>query len=759
MNLKELAAELSSMTSEEKSTRMAEIYEDMEEEYGEGADAKFDELEALLPKEKNWTIKLEEVVNGLTFKTNTNKHISVKDAVKLKLPENMRVHSKRGPEAIAKIEKDLEGIEDGLEQTIRFVNDPTNIMLLSNVKLILSKIDEIKSYAITSTISTKKIKIDNFLGGIPLGPVQNRELIYDYWETIDGKYAAVETALEEILSGTVKLSEDEDAEISKDIIDALKPFKGKDLRYVGEFDTVSITVGDPITQLFSYVTGLFTLYNLSNELMQHEGKETGEVTEELNTILAEENRQAYGDVSGEGYSMVDTSLSSDSSDDQLEADFKSDGEKLDPLLAYYFNSPKSDYTQKIIALTEKGYEEIQAKMKQVLDVSAMADDYQSVSLMVEPKILKDIEEIKDTFNIERQSFYLPATIEHSSLKSKEEPEIADILEFLSAVGDLLWEFSPMIPSKSVRRNISNDGPSEAPVVEGHAGISKEGREAMKKLVDAINAYYIAPSYSGRLPVAEVDFVNSHGARKIIAGASNIGATSMEGTAYKKLIESRYSVTKTRIKHIRDYLGSIISGATEINQTLTKKGELAAVALTELFEHETQNNNHMAAILNYVYNETGTDVTGKKFAGRLITTRTEDYELAYGRGEAMPLFMLPAYLMKHKGIIESTDGLKNEVGKLKDILRTVEDLPVVLKGLLKAHDIVRELKGLETVYAFRPLTIDHSEEVITKMYKEFNVDLSYSEIDRIVTEVNSFSDMAKSLGVSEEIVYQVKAQFR
>ena len=104
-------------------------------------------------------------------------------------------------------------------------------------------------------------------------------------------------------------------------------------------------------------------------------------------------------------------------------------------------------------------------------------------------------------------------------------------------------------------------------------------------------------------------------------------------------------------------------------------------------------------------------------------------------------------------------MKNAVGRLKDLLRRVEDLPVILKSLLKAHDIVREIKGLKPVYAFRPLTINHSEEVINKMYSEFSVDLSHSEVDKIVTEVNSFSNIAKSLGVSEEIVYQVKAQFR
>ena len=188
------------------------------------------------------------------------------------------------------------------------------------------------------------------------------------------------------------------------------------------------------------------------------------------------------------------------------------------------------------------------------------------------------------------------------------------------------------------------------------------------------------------------------------------------------------------------------------------GEDAAKALTELFDLEEQNNNHMAAIIGYVYGEMGQEVGDRKFDKKLISERTKQYEKDYASGKAFPLFILPSYLMKHKGLIERS-GMKNAVGRLKDLLRRVEDLPVILKSLLKAHDIVREIKGLKPVYAFRPLTLNHSEEVINKMYAEFDVDLSYSEVDKIVTEVNSFSNIAKSLGVSEEIVYQVKAQFR
>lgn len=773
MNLDELVREISSLGIRDREERLAEIFEEMEEEYGpDVADTEFDKLnEMLASSRESFSLAFEKILNkGLNIKSKLNRSISRSKASKERLDKNVRIISTKGVGKLDDIERSLEE----LENSINLVKDnspevliPSDEIILHNVEVLLDKIDELKSYAISGAATTKQIKIDNYLGALPLSSSKNREMLYKYWETISKKYDDVISALDEVISGSVQYGDDSE-EIEEDIIEALKPFANKDLSYVSEFEPAQITISgsnragdieEPAAQLLSYVLSLYTLYQLDEDKRVMEGKQTGEIYGDTNALLAEEMRQSYGSsgVSGEGFSMLDPSMTESSEDDELEQEFEGMLQDLDPLLAYYYNSPNSDGTQKVIALTKKGFENIQNQMDSILGVLGASDDFQGLELLVGSRIKNDIKNIKDTFNIRDMPFFLPTTIEYGELKAKNPSDIGEIMDFLSAVGDLLWEIPPMIPSKSVSRNFADDGPSEAPVVEGHSGMSKEGRGAIKKLVQAINDYYITPSYSGKLPIAEVDFVNSYGARKIISGAKNVGASSMEGTAYEKLIESRYVVTKSSIDKIYDYLNSIISGS-ELDYTLTRKGEDAAQALTKIFSYEKENNNHMAAILKYAYDETGQDIGDKKFAGRTIKQREAAYQTSRGEGEPSPLFILPAYLMKHKGIIETT-GMKRSVAKLKDLLRRAEALPVILKSLLKAHDIVREIRGLEPVYAFRPLTITHSEEVINKMYAEFGVDLSHSEIDKMVTEVNSFSNIAKSLGVSEEIVYQVKAQFR
>ena len=49
--------------------------------------------------------------------------------------------------------------------------------------------------------------------------------------------------------------------------------------------------------------------------------------------------------------------------------------------------------------------------------------------------------------------------------------------------------------------------------------------------------------------------------------------------------------------------------------------------------------------------------------------------------------------------------------------------------------------------------------IDSIKNKFSVDITAMEVNYILDEVDSFSNIAKSVGVSEELVYYVKADFR
>ena len=50
-------------------------------------------------------------------------------------------------------------------------------------------------------------------------------------------------------------------------------------------------------------------------------------------------------------------------------------------------------------------------------------------------------------------------------------------------------------------------------------------------------------------------------------------------------------------------------------------------------------------------------------------------------------------------------------------------------------------------------------VINKIHKEHRMDLTATEIDRIVKAVSSYESISRNYGINEEVVYTVKAMFR
>ncbi len=210
MNLDELVREISSLGIRNREERLAEIFEQMEEEYGpDVADTEFDKLnEMLASSRESFSLAFEKILNkGLNIKSKLNRSISRSKASKERLDKNVRITSTKGVGKLDDIERSLEE----LENSINLVKDnspevliPSDEIILHNVEVLLDKIDEVKSYAISGAATTKQIKIDNYIVALPLSSSKNREMLYKYWETISKKYDDVISALDEEISGSVQ---------------------------------------------------------------------------------------------------------------------------------------------------------------------------------------------------------------------------------------------------------------------------------------------------------------------------------------------------------------------------------------------------------------------------------------------------------------------------------------------------------------------------------------------------------------------------
>lgn len=112
------------------------------------------------------------------------------------------------------------------------------------------------------------------LGGIPLGPVENRDVIYKYWEDVAGKYKRVEDTLDFFLQDSIMGQLEQIFEGKFDEIEGvatnLLEFKGKDLSYVHRFDAPEVDMEEPLGMAYSYFLSLETAYNLHKEMLEEE---------------------------------------------------------------------------------------------------------------------------------------------------------------------------------------------------------------------------------------------------------------------------------------------------------------------------------------------------------------------------------------------------------------------------------------------------------------------------------------------------------
>ena len=110
MNIDEIADRLSRLPKSQRKTEQAEIFADMREEFGEGADAKIQELKDKISRSDSPFQMFEKALKGVRIKTKSNKTITKTTALKGKLPTNIRLFSTTNNP-----EKDITALEKNLQ--------------------------------------------------------------------------------------------------------------------------------------------------------------------------------------------------------------------------------------------------------------------------------------------------------------------------------------------------------------------------------------------------------------------------------------------------------------------------------------------------------------------------------------------------------------------------------------------------------------------------------------------------------------------
>ena len=678
-------------------------------------------------------------------------------------------------------------LQDAYTTVSRSPESDQQKLFTENLALLIEEMSEAAKYSRTY-VRPKQVRVDSYLGGLSLKKQSNRKDIYDYWENVSKLYGDVEIRLSQLIvkSEDFLFSESSSKEL-KEAAKELKDFVGRDLSYVLELEPARVGQEPATLILQKYLVGLAVLYGVGQEFKR---LQTGEaIGTSQRRFFESMGAQTEFDPSGGRKDLGEkrmgelASLTSDTFDDGIVQESTTrEWDAIDPLLAYY--ASKGNFT----TFFRKRYKEVIVEINRAINYESRKMDGEDIAILSDT-VKKDIAEASEAFSDTREVYHLPSSVLDDgkfaaleSYKSLGKDNEGAITNFLLAVGKMLWSIEPTFPSRSTKETIRGTFYEVGQKVGRSKGQVDELREDLSELIEAIDEYYITPSYSGRLTIGELDFTKRRGAKLISTGMARLGVQNVTGKAYARLLDKTFTVPPRAIKIIYDFLEEVMTGGGNLDRTIIQKGEKAATALAEIFGAkgesssilEERNNNHFAAIIVRLFEEAGIaageidaeskegkgEVLGeRKFKGKTLAEREKAYQEEYNKGRAFPLFALPSFLKMYEKDIARSPKTKEGLGKLITLLDEVEDLPVVMKSLLKAHDVLRIMRNEDIVIAYRPRNIYHYDEVITKMYNEQNIDLSHSEVEKIVTEVDSFSNIAKSMGISEEVVYQVKAQFR
>lgn len=131
-------------------------------------------------------------------------------------------------------------------------------------------------------------------------------------------------------------------------------------------------------------------------------------------------------------------------------------------------------------------------------------------------------------------------------------------------------------------------------------------------------------------------------------------------------------------------------------------------------------------------------------------------------DIMPLRALVKFISRDTDRVFFATKEEKGYAAIKNIKKQIRKLvkKSVPYKILEVHDSLRILKN-EPIYYGRHSIDDYDsmDNLIVKIHSRFNTDISATEIVGIVEEIDSFSNISKSYGLSKEEVYFIKANFR
>ncbi len=604
----------------------------------------------------------------------------------------------------------------------------------------------------------------------PPNPSELNQLLVDLKQTILGKNKTVAEFKEKI-----KKASEEKAVEMEDLLKFLETIeKIGSLNYIVKVERKNITLKNVKERAVLFI----------EKLLEHHGKlksafDVDDIEMVYEQITTEEG--AKKDLSGidvkdkETFEEYDDALKDDTSEvilDPLAIKYlKKDLDGLAEVYDDYKNNLLKEILEQfrdydVVIADREDYEDFREKLEDALEaIDSVTDDeyYLPIFLFTEPTLKK---------------YYKEEAAKAGKIQE-------DIFKFLVAYRDLIEDEKTLSMQNINLTLIAGSGSVQLTDLEQYKRITpsvrgtvKKFKKDMKTALDAMNDYiielFVKPMHSIHRFGMRLPFDKNMQLRIIASASDDAGEGYL---AYKeiskRMVESGSAFMGIdEAEDIVDFLELISSG--QIYKEPEKTYLTAEQFIRSVKKIFNKNKKVIAQLKREVASIYGSliytsekrkrlkDFMGIKVADAFAENRVDDpLEI-----QALQV-LVDAIKQSREGLVEVTEDGEQSGGEIPQSLyeRLVGEIDKVAKSeiynkILEAHDSLRILKGKEIHYAKRnENNFEHVNDMLIKMQRDYNLDMSASELVNVVNEIDSFQNISKEYGIDTEHVYVIKANFR
>ena len=631
-----------------------------------------------------------------------------------------------------------------------------------------------------------------------LNDINQRKATYQYWKGIHNKFLNVKMpydapsglnmALEELkkkilgknktvaeFKEKIKKASEEKAVEMEDLLKFLETIeKIGSLNYIVKVERKNITLKNVKERAVLFI----------EKLLEHHGKlksafDVDDIEMVYETVETEEGQKRFAEMgeepAKETFEEYDDALKDDTSEvilDPLAIKYlKKDLDGLAEVYDDYKNNLLKEILEQfrdydVVIADREDYEDFREKLEDALEaIDSVTDDeyYLPIFLFTEPTLKK---------------YYKEEATKAGKIQE-------DIFKFLVAYRDLIEDEKTLSMQNIKEVFIAGSGKGKLTDLEQYKRITpsvrgtiRKFKKDMKTALDAMNDYiielFVKPMHSIHRFGMRLPFDKNIQLRVIASASDDAGEGYL---AYKeiskRMVESGSAFMGIdEAEDIVDFLELISSG--QIYKEPEKTYLTAEQFIRSVKKIFNKNKKVIAQLKREVASIYGSliytsekrkklkDFMGIKVADAFAENRVDDpLEI-----QALQV-LVDAIKQSREGLVEVTEDGQQSGGEIPQSLyeRLVGEIDKVAKSeiynkILEAHDSLRILKGKEIHYAKRnENNFEHVNDMLIKMQRDYNLDMSASELVNVVNEIDSFQNISKEYGIDTEHVYVIKANFR